>query len=125
MTESSTRVIETHGLRKQFGRNLAVADLSLQVDRGEVFGFLGPNGAGKTTSLKLLLGLVEPNGLPSELTHTTCQRRVSMGRPSPIMVSHQPSVASSTDDAACADGERPVKSSTVLSSFALRVPQLS
>ena len=62
MTESSTRVIETHGLRKQFGRNLAVADLSLQVDRGEVFGFLGPNGAGKTTSLKLLLGLVEPNG---------------------------------------------------------------
>jgi ABC-2 type transport system ATP-binding protein len=57
-----TRVIETHGLRKQFGRNLAVADLSLQVDRGEVFGFLGPNGAGKTTSLKLLLGLVEPSG---------------------------------------------------------------
>jgi len=52
--------IETHGLRKRFGRKLAVADLSLSVHRGEVFGFLGPNGAGKTTSLKMLLGLVAP-----------------------------------------------------------------
>jgi len=50
--------IETHGLRKRFGAKLAVADLSLSVRRGEVFGFLGPNGAGKTTSLKMLLGLV-------------------------------------------------------------------
>jgi len=56
----SDRVIETRGLRKQFGRKLAVADLSLSVGRGEVFGFLGPNGAGKTTSLKMLLGLVQP-----------------------------------------------------------------
>jgi ABC-2 type transport system ATP-binding protein len=52
--------IDTIGLRKEFARNVAVADLSLTVGRGEVFGFLGPNGAGKTTSLKLLLGLVEP-----------------------------------------------------------------
>ena len=52
--------VETHGLRKRFGRKLAVSDLSLSVRRGEVFGFLGPNGAGKTTSLKMLLGLVEP-----------------------------------------------------------------
>jgi ABC-2 type transport system ATP-binding protein len=54
----SELAIETHGLRKRFGRKLAVADLSLSVRRGEVFGFLGPNGAGKTTSLKMLLGLV-------------------------------------------------------------------
>jgi ABC-2 type transport system ATP-binding protein len=52
--------IETHGLRKRYGAKLAVADLSLAVRRGEVFGFLGPNGAGKTTSLKMLLGLVTP-----------------------------------------------------------------
>jgi ABC-2 type transport system ATP-binding protein len=53
-------VVETRGLRKQFGEKTAVEDLSLGVLRGEVFGFLGPNGAGKTTSIKMLLGLVEP-----------------------------------------------------------------
>ena len=52
-------VIQTRSLRKRFGAKLAVADLSLSVEQGEVFGFLGPNGAGKTTSLKMLLGLVE------------------------------------------------------------------
>ena len=39
---------------------MAVADLSLTVGRGEIFGFLGPNGAGKTTSVKMLLGLLQP-----------------------------------------------------------------
>jgi len=53
-------IIETHGLRKQFGPTLAVSDLSLGVREGEVFGFLGPNGAGKTTSIKMLLALVAP-----------------------------------------------------------------
>jgi ABC-2 type transport system ATP-binding protein len=52
--------IETLRLRKRFGEKLAVADLSISVRRGEVFGFLGPNGAGKTTSLKMLLGLIDP-----------------------------------------------------------------
>ncbi|MEW5989169.1 MAG: ABC transporter ATP-binding protein [Chloroflexota bacterium] len=52
--------IETHGLRKVFGEKVAVADLTLQVRPGEIFGFLGPNGAGKTTSVKMLLGLTKP-----------------------------------------------------------------
>jgi ABC-2 type transport system ATP-binding protein len=52
--------IETRALRKEFGPKVAVADLTLTVQRGEVFGFLGPNGAGKTTSVKMLLGLVAP-----------------------------------------------------------------
>jgi len=56
-----TALVETRGLRKQFGSKVAVDDLSLTVRRGEVFGFLGPNGAGKTTSLKMLLGLIEPS----------------------------------------------------------------
>jgi len=57
---SPQAVIETHALRKQFGSTVAVAELSLTVRRGEVFGFLGPNGAGKTTALKMLLGLIAP-----------------------------------------------------------------
>ncbi|MDL1899045.1 ABC transporter ATP-binding protein [Anaerolineae bacterium CFX7] len=52
--------IETFSLRKEFGTKIAVSDLTLNVQRGEVFGFLGPNGAGKTTSIKMLLGLVAP-----------------------------------------------------------------
>jgi hypothetical protein len=48
-------VIETHGLRKEFGSKVAVKDLTLVVERGEVFGFLGPNGAGKTTSQDVLV----------------------------------------------------------------------
>ncbi|MEO6463205.1 MAG: ABC transporter ATP-binding protein, partial [Candidatus Eisenbacteria bacterium] len=50
----------TRALHKRFGDKVAVAELSLAVGRGEVFGFLGPNGAGKTTSLKMLLGLIAP-----------------------------------------------------------------
>jgi ABC-2 type transport system ATP-binding protein len=52
--------ISTQALRKEFGDKTAVADLSLDVERGEVFGFLGPNGAGKTTAVKMLLGLISP-----------------------------------------------------------------
>jgi ABC-2 type transport system ATP-binding protein len=52
--------IETNKLRKEYGTKVAVADLTLAVPRGEIFGFLGPNGAGKSTCVKMLLGLVHP-----------------------------------------------------------------
>jgi ABC-2 type transport system ATP-binding protein len=57
--EGSEFAISTQQLRKVFGDKVAVRGLTLDVRRGEVFGFLGPNGAGKSTSLKMLLGLVE------------------------------------------------------------------
>jgi|SRR5581483_1906260 len=60
-------VIETHELRKEFGRTIAVRGLSLRVPRGEIFGFLGPNGAGKSTSIKMLLGLVHPTSGDGQL----------------------------------------------------------
>ena len=52
--------IEASGLHKSYGRTVALEELSLRVERGEVFGFLGPNGAGKTTTVKILMGLVRP-----------------------------------------------------------------
>ncbi len=58
---SQTPAIQTSGLRKTFNDKVAVQDLTLTVERGEVFGFLGPNGAGKTTSVKMLLNLITPD----------------------------------------------------------------
>lgn len=55
-------MIRTERLTKQFGDNLAVSDLSLEIASGEVFGFLGPNGAGKTTTVRMLSALIGPSG---------------------------------------------------------------
>jgi ABC-2 type transport system ATP-binding protein len=55
-------VIRTSDLRKHFGATRAIDGLELSVARAEVHGFLGPNGAGKTTTLRLLLGLLYPDG---------------------------------------------------------------
>ena len=49
--------VETHGLTKRFGQNVAVNGVELLVPRGCAFGYLGPNGAGKTTLIRVLLGL--------------------------------------------------------------------
>src|SRR6202023_1478103 len=49
--------VETHGLSKRFGQNVAVDGVELLVPRGCAFGYLGPNGAGKTTLIRVLLGL--------------------------------------------------------------------
>ncbi len=55
-------MIELVGLTKRYGQFTAVKDLSLQVARGEIFGFLGPNGAGKTTTIRMMMGLLLPSG---------------------------------------------------------------
>lgn len=55
-------VIEVAGLRKSFGRAVALAGLDLGVEAGEVHGFLGPNGAGKSTTIRILLGLIRSGG---------------------------------------------------------------
>ena len=55
-------IIDVHNLKKYFNGYLAVKDISLQVKRGEIFGFLGPNGSGKTTTIRMLCGLLKPDG---------------------------------------------------------------
>ncbi|HEY9859283.1 MAG TPA: ATP-binding cassette domain-containing protein, partial [Candidatus Obscuribacterales bacterium] len=52
--------IRTRGLTKQFDRHIAVHDLDLEVEMGEVYGLIGPNGAGKTTLIRMLAAAEEP-----------------------------------------------------------------
>lgn len=54
--------IEVHGLTKVFGERTVVNSLSLRVAKGEIYGFLGPNGSGKTTFIRMLCGLLRPDG---------------------------------------------------------------
>lgn len=78
---TNTPAIETHSLRKCFDDKVAVQDLTLRVETGEVFGFLGPNGAGKTTSIKMLLSLISPSAghgkvLGARLNDPAVRRRI-------------------------------------------------
>ncbi|WP_017470591.1 ABC transporter ATP-binding protein [Amphibacillus jilinensis] len=58
--KASLAVIQMEGLSKYFGDHRAVNNVSLEVKRGEIYGFVGLNGAGKTTTIKLLLSLLKP-----------------------------------------------------------------
>jgi ABC-2 type transport system ATP-binding protein len=64
---SAGLAIDVEGLNKSFGKKHVVRDFSLQVRRGEIYGFLGPNGSGKTTSIRMICGLLKPDS-----GHGTC-----------------------------------------------------
>jgi ABC-2 type transport system ATP-binding protein len=70
--------VETHGLTKRFGQNIAVNNVELLVPRGCAFGYLGPNGAGKTTLIRVLLGLTHADaGTMSLLGHSVPKHRAA------------------------------------------------
>ncbi len=71
-------VIRAEELTKTFGRNTALSSLSLEVTRGEVFGYLGPNGAGKTTTIRLLLGMLRATSGRAEIFGVDCQRHPAL-----------------------------------------------
>ncbi len=58
---NSELAIDVHDLVKSFGHKRVVNQVSLQVKRGEIFGFLGPNGSGKTTTIRMMCGLLTPD----------------------------------------------------------------
>jgi len=55
------KVIEIKNLTKLYKNGRGIADINLEIPRGEIFGFLGPNGAGKTTAMKIMTGLIKPD----------------------------------------------------------------
>nr|AAL15571.1 putative SpaF [Bacillus subtilis] len=57
-SDMSSVLLETKGLTKKFGKETAVADVSLTVQKNSIYGLLGPNGAGKSTTLKILTGIL-------------------------------------------------------------------
>ena len=58
---NSAFAVETTNLTRQFGKFVAVDKVSLNVHKGEIFGFLGANGAGKTTLIRMLSGILAPS----------------------------------------------------------------
>src|SRR5580765_4764897 len=68
-------IIEVEGLTKSYGSKRGIADVSFQVDEGEVFGFLGPNGAGKTTTIRLLMALLRGDGGTARIAGFDCWKQ--------------------------------------------------
>jgi ABC-2 type transport system ATP-binding protein len=74
-------IVEIRGLTKRYGSFTAVADLDLDVARGEVFALLGPNGAGKTTTMRILMGILKATQGTSRIDGLDCFReRVEVKR---------------------------------------------
>jgi ABC-2 type transport system ATP-binding protein len=82
LAAESQWAVETHGLTKRFGENVAMNGVELLVPRGCAFGYLGPNGAGKTTLIRVLLGLTHADaGTMSLLGHSVpAHRDVALAR---------------------------------------------
>ena len=87
--------IETRGLTRRFGAQVAVNEVNLQVPEAGVYGFLGPNGAGKTTTIRMLLGLIRPNAgevylfeEPLAKNHLSIMRRVGALVETPSLYGH-------------------------------------
>ena len=65
-------IIEVEKLTKSYGSKRGIADVSFQVEEGEVFGFLGPNGAGKTTTIRTLMGLLRADSGTAKIAGLDC-----------------------------------------------------
>src|SRR5258708_7092915 len=76
-----TAIIEVEGLTKSYGSKRGIANVSFQVEEGEVFGFLGPNGAGKTTTIRLLMALLRADAGTARIAGLDCwQQSVEIKR---------------------------------------------
>jgi ABC-2 type transport system ATP-binding protein len=68
-------IIEVERLTKSYGSRRGIADISFQVEAGEVFGFLGPNGAGKTTTIRVLMALIRADAGAAKIAGLECWKQ--------------------------------------------------
>ncbi|NBH84441.1 ABC transporter ATP-binding protein [bacterium C-53] len=68
-------VINVQNLTRDYGLGKGIFDVSIQVDKGEVFGFLGPNGAGKTTTIRHLMGFIKPRSGSARIDGMDCWKK--------------------------------------------------
>ena len=68
-------MIEVEGLTKSYGGKRGIAEVSFQVEEGDVFGFLGPNGAGKTTTIRLLMALLHADSGSARIAGLDCWKQ--------------------------------------------------
>src|SRR5580765_3218874 len=90
-----TAVVEINGLSKKYGSFLALDQLTLSVERGQILGFIGPNGAGKTTTIKILVGLARPSGGTATVSGIDC---VTEARKVKRLVGYMPDTFGSYDN---------------------------
>lgn len=72
MASSTAPVVVTENLCKSYGDFVALRDLTIHVERGQILGFIGPNGAGKTTTIKILVGLSRPTSGTATIAGVNC-----------------------------------------------------
>src|SRR5947199_5873718 len=70
-----TAIIEVEKLSKSYGGKRGIAEVSFQVEEGDVFGFLGPNGAGKTTTIRLLMALLHADAGAARIAGLDCWKQ--------------------------------------------------
>ncbi|GAA0790088.1 hypothetical protein GCM10008909_26660 [Hathewaya limosa] len=73
-------ILKTYNLTKQYGSNIVVDNVNMNIKKGEIYGFLGRNGAGKTTTLRMLMGLVFPTKGSYEIFGKSMKDRAVLGR---------------------------------------------
>src|SRR5712691_11107890 len=87
--------VETRELTKKYGRLVALDQLTLSVERGEILGVVGPNGAGKTTTIKILVGLARPTSGTAWIAGVDC---VAEARKIKRLVGYMPDTFGSYDN---------------------------
>src|SRR5438105_6360030 len=88
-------VVETKELTKKYGEFVALDQLTLAIERGQILGFVGPNGAGKTTTIKILVGLARPTSGSARIAGVDC---VASARQIKRLVGYMPDTFGSYDN---------------------------